>query len=60
LKVGNFHAAYGIFIEKHHNNDGISNIEESFETTTAKIVILEQSGKDFTPHWVALQDTLTL
>jgi hypothetical protein len=23
-------------------------------------VILEQSGKDFTPHWVALQDTLTL
>jgi hypothetical protein len=50
----NFHATYGIFIEKHHNNDGISNIEESFETTTAKIVILEQSGKDFTPHWVAL------
>jgi hypothetical protein len=54
LKVGDFHAAYRI-IEEHYINKGVSNIE-SFESDL-KLVILEP-GRDFTPHWVALQNSL--
>jgi hypothetical protein len=54
LKVGDFHRAYRI-IEETYINKGVSNIE-SFETAVRNVIL--EPGKDFTPHWVALQDSL--
>jgi hypothetical protein len=54
LRTNNFHAAYRK-IEKYFIDKGVSNIE-SFEQAVVNVIL--QPGKDFSTHWLLLQDAL--